>query len=452
MKDLEAQNNQNSNSSNDNQENSGFGAGGLGPQLNQGQEKAEVDVGQSAVAIGANKNLIAMGAGALVIGVAAYFFFFADSKPQEEDPAKIRLSSSASSPARNLSDIPVPTISSSSAAPAIDVGNFNSPQIKPITQPQPVQQPAPQVSEPVEQPKVQVVVPQTDVLPTQANQAKEQKLKSNIMLLSGARNEEAKKELDSEMAAKGVFTPKQTSATQQQITKVGNMSYLVAQGKVIDAVLETSLVSLYPGPVRAIVSQDVYSEKGNNVLIPKGSRLMGTYGGSYTPGQSRINLIWNRLIMPNGYDIAIDSPAVGVEGISGVEGEVHSQFGPMIANAILVSAINVAFAKASERITKSKTPTTTQTTSSNTANTPAATGTSTVTTGPNGTTTTTVSNPTQDAIKQSVQQLGQKTKSFMDNYENKPFVTVQHGTNIKVFVNKDLLFPANVASGVTVVK
>jgi len=54
-----------------------------------------------------------------------------------------------------------------------------------------------------------------------------------------------------------------------------NVSTMVGQGAVIPAVLETALNSDLPGFARAVVSRDVWSLDGQQVLIPRGSRLIG---------------------------------------------------------------------------------------------------------------------------------------------------------------------------------
>jgi len=42
-------------------------------------------------------------------------------------------------------------------------------------------------------------------------------------------------------------------------------------------VLETAINSDLPGYTRAIVSRDIRSFDGTNILVPRGSRLIGQY-------------------------------------------------------------------------------------------------------------------------------------------------------------------------------
>lgn len=69
--------------------------------------------------------------------------------------------------------------------------------------------------------------------------------------------------------------------------------------------------------VRAITSRDIYSFKGRNRLIPKGSTVVGQFSSQVVQGQSRVLVIWNRLMLPNGTMVALNSPGADSLGRSG---------------------------------------------------------------------------------------------------------------------------------------
>jgi type IV secretion system protein VirB10 len=129
------------------------------------------------------------------------------------------------------------------------------------------------------------------------------------------------------------------SATRAQ--KIANPGETVLQGAVIPAVLETAINSDLPGFTRAIVSRDVRSFDGKNVLAPRGSRLIGQYRSGVALGQSRAFVIWTRLVRPDGVYIDLDSPASDALGRGGLEGEVDSHFMQRFGGAILLSLISV---------------------------------------------------------------------------------------------------------------
>lgn len=115
----------------------------------------------------------------------------------------------------------------------------------------------------------------------------------------------------------------------------------ILQGSTIQAVLESALDSTAPGQVRALVTRDVHSADGTRVLIPRGSRLYGTYAANVSDGQKRLQVRWTRLIRPDMVSVAIDSPAADPLGRAGVGGKVNSHFLPRLGNALLSSTFTL---------------------------------------------------------------------------------------------------------------
>src|SRR5437868_3822483 len=145
-------------------------------------------------------------------------------------------------------------------------------------------------------------------------------------------------------AESGETAPAAGVATLGVRTRAGvlaNRSTTVAQGALIPAVLETALDSTRAGFARAVVSRDVRSFDGTNVLIPRGSRLIGEYRAEVAPGQRRALVIWTRLIRPDGVTIAIGSPAGDPLGRGGIRANVNSHFLERFAGAILQSGLDI---------------------------------------------------------------------------------------------------------------
>ncbi|NDC60108.1 MAG: conjugal transfer protein TraI, partial [Alphaproteobacteria bacterium] len=77
-------------------------------------------------------------------------------------------------------------------------------------------------------------------------------------------------------------------------------------GAVIPAALVTAVNSDLPGRVIAQVTAPVYdSVTGDHLLIPQGARLIGTYDSANVYGDARVMLVWNRIIMPNGWSLQL---------------------------------------------------------------------------------------------------------------------------------------------------
>jgi len=120
---------------------------------------------------------------------------------------------------------------------------------------------------------------------------------------------------------------------------VTDRSYKLLQGKIIPAVLETAINSDLPGMLRASVSESVYSEDGNVLLVPKGSRLIGEYKSGVKRGQSRVFVIWSRMVRPDGIDIKMDSPGTDTLGRAGLTGFVDTHFLERFGSSALLSLI-----------------------------------------------------------------------------------------------------------------
>ncbi len=98
----------------------------------------------------------------------------------------------------------------------------------------------------------------------------------------------------------------------------------VMAGSVIAASLITGLNSDLPGLVTAQVTENVYdTATGRTLLIPQGSRLIGSYDSVVAFGQSRALLVWQRIILPDGSSIQIDNvPGTDAAGYAGLEDRV----------------------------------------------------------------------------------------------------------------------------------
>src|SRR3546814_491182 len=77
--------------------------------------------------------------------------------------------------------------------------------------------------------------------------------------------------------------------------------YLLSAGSVISASLITGLRSDLPGLVTAQVTSQVFdSPTGRILLIPQGSRLIGSYERVVAFGQKRALIVWQRIMLPDG--------------------------------------------------------------------------------------------------------------------------------------------------------
>ncbi len=119
--------------------------------------------------------------------------------------------------------------------------------------------------------------------------------------------------------------------------------YIVQAGTVIAAALITGIRSDLPGQISAQVTEHVYdSPTGAHLLIPQGSRLIGQYDSQVAFGQSRVLLVWNRIVMPNGTSIVVERlQGADPQGFSGLEDEVDYHWGQLFRAAALSTLLGV---------------------------------------------------------------------------------------------------------------
>lgn len=74
----------------------------------------------------------------------------------------------------------------------------------------------------------------------------------------------------------------------------------IHEGSFVEAVLVTQLSGDFPSPVAAVVAVPFYSADRQNVLIPRGSRFIGTVQAVRDQNQSRLAVGFHRLVFPDG--------------------------------------------------------------------------------------------------------------------------------------------------------
>ncbi len=113
-------------------------------------------------------------------------------------------------------------------------------------------------------------------------------------------------------------------------------------GTVFPAVLLTGINTDVGGQVIAQISSDVHdSLSGTTLLIPAGSRLIGSYSKEVKNGQGRVDVVWESLMLPSGGSYTLDGSMIAADyaGYSGVKGHVSHHSGKAIQAGIITSAI-----------------------------------------------------------------------------------------------------------------
>lgn len=119
--------------------------------------------------------------------------------------------------------------------------------------------------------------------------------------------------------------------------------YLLSAGSVISASLITGLRSDLPGLVTAQVTSQVFdSPTGRILLIPQGSRLIGSYDSVVAFGQKRALIVWQRIMLPDGSSLRIDNvPAADASGYAGLQDKVDFHTWALLKGVALSTLLGV---------------------------------------------------------------------------------------------------------------
>ena len=178
-------------------------------------------------------------------------------------------------------------------------------------------------------------------------------------------------------------------------------------GTVIPATLLTGITSDVPGgDVVAQIRQDVYdSLTGTHLLIPQGSRLIGTSGQAGSRGNKRIGVIFTRIILPSGVSIILpDQKAIDGVGYPGLEDEYTEHKGAAYGSAFMAALLGAAAQSA------------TGDTSGDDER-----------------------SPGQEAVAGAVAEILRTGEKFVDReLQKQPTITINPGFQFSVFINQDL--------------
>jgi type IV secretion system protein VirB10 len=180
-------------------------------------------------------------------------------------------------------------------------------------------------------------------------------------------------------------------------------------GTLIPGILETAINTDLPGNVLARVTQNIYdSQTGRVLLIPQGTLLFARYNSSVSYAQSRVQIVWDTLIRPDGYQIDLEgAPGVDRTGMSGQDALYSENWFEYLKAAGIITLFSVTNAKMTDTANK-------YSTESSAAN-------------------------IAEANSQLVNQIGSELVSRAMNIQ--PTLSVENGTLINIMLNKTLYLP-----------
>lgn len=189
---------------------------------------------------------------------------------------------------------------------------------------------------------------------------------------------------------------------------------LIPQGTLIRGVLETAIQSDLPGMVRAVTSTDVYSFDGRRILLPKGTMLTGEYKSGMARGQTRILIVWTRALRSDGTSVALGSYGTDDLGRSGLTGFVDKHYLERFGAAAVLSLVGGVSSFVAGLNSDGSSNSSSSSTSSN------------------------AQTQAQQTLSQTMADMA--NIALKDSINIPPTIHVDQGTEIMVFVRKDLDF------------
>jgi type IV secretion system protein VirB10 len=149
------------------------------------------------------------------------------------------------------------------------------------------------------------------------------------------RNDSAESTKDRKEEAK---TPAAVSAG--SANAAAGKTYVLFEGTILETVLINRLDGGFAGPVECLLSTDVYSNDRQHLLIPAGSKLLGETKKVDTFGQTRLAVVFHRVLMPDGYSVSLDQfKGLNQIGDTGLRDQVNNHYLRIFGVSLAVGAL-----------------------------------------------------------------------------------------------------------------
>jgi len=196
-------------------------------------------------------------------------------------------------------------------------------------------------------------------------------------------------------------------APEVNVNSAHGQPYLVFEGTSIDTVLVNRLDGEFAGPLKVMVTNPIYSQDRQHLLIPEGTFILGEVQKVAGLGQTRVAVTFHRLLMPDGYSVDLDQfHGLDQAGSTGLKDKVNNHyveiFGASIALGIISGAAEAT--NLNQGYNESGT----------------------------------------EAYKSGIaSSLSQSSANVLDRFINiPPTITIREGHRIKVYITQDMLVPA----------
>ncbi len=196
-------------------------------------------------------------------------------------------------------------------------------------------------------------------------------------------------------------------APEVNVNSAHGQPFIVFEGTTIDTVLVNRLDGEFAGPLKVMVTNPIYSQDRQHLLIPEGTFILGDVQKVAGLGQKRLAVTFHRLIMPDGYSVDLDQfHGLDQAGATGLKDQVNNHyveiFGASIALGVIAGAAEATNLNQGYNETGAE--------------------------------------AYQSGIASS---LSQSSANVLDRFINiPPTITIREGHRIKVYITQDMLLPA----------
>jgi type IV secretion system protein TrbI len=195
-------------------------------------------------------------------------------------------------------------------------------------------------------------------------------------------------------------------APEVNVNSAHGQPYVVFEATTIDTALVNRLDGEFAGPVKVLVTNPVYSQDRQHVLIPEGTFILGDTQKVSGFGQKRLAVTFHRLIMPDGYSVDLDQfHGLDQIGDTGLKDKLNNHYLEIFGASIALGIISGA----AEATTNSG-----------------------------------LSQNGSDMYRQGLaSSLAASGANVLDKFINiPPTITIREGHRIKVYLTQDMLLPA----------
>ena len=202
-------------------------------------------------------------------------------------------------------------------------------------------------------------------------------------------------------------SPADKRAPEVNLNRAHGQPYAVFEGTTIDTIVVDRLDGEFVGDVKVMVTNPVYSEDRQHVLIPEGTFILGTAQKVSSLGQKRLALTFHRMLMPDKYSVDLDQfHGLDQAGESGVKDKVNNHYMEIFGASIALGVISGAAEATSFNEGYNETG--------------------------------------SEAYRQGIaSSLSQSGATVLDRFINiPPTITIRNGHRIKIYITQDMLLPA----------